>query len=147
MTDQARRKVLKTLAYGAVLSTGVASTVVMASSTQHAISVSSTNDVTQAVSGLSDSSGVTIFQQGSGTEQSVALMNLTDKPIYLHELAPISVENIDGSQRVKVNTASSTSGLVLKAGQRVSFELSAPSPELASISSEHAGFNGSVLFS
>jgi len=147
MTDQARRKVLKTLAYGAVLSTGVASTVALASSTQHASSTLSTNGVKQSVSSLTDHSGITIFQQGSGAEQSVALMNLTDKPIYLHELAPISVENISGSQRIKVNTASSTSGLVLEAGQRVSFELSAPSPELASISSEHAGFNGSVLFS
>lgn len=147
MTDQARRKVLKKLAYGAILSTGVSSPVALASSTLLETSTSSTNSAKQAVSGVTEHSGITIFQQGSGVEQSVALMNLTDKPIYLHELAPISVENISGSQRIKVNTVSSTSGLVLEAGQRISFELSVPSPELANISSEHAGFNGSVLFS
>ncbi len=145
MTDQARRKVLKTLAYGAVLSTGVVSTAVMASSTQDVSGGLKATGVTQAASGISNVSGVTIFQQGSGTEQSVTLMNLTNEPIYLHQLAPISVENVRGSQRIKVNSVSSNSGLVLAAGRRVSFELSTPSVDLASMSSEHSAFNGSVM--
>ena len=145
MTDQARRTVLKTLAYGAVLSTGVASTVAMASSPQTTTNVLKAKQENQAVTGLSDSSGVTIFQQGSGAQQSVALMNLSDEAVYLHELAPISVENINGSQRIKVNTVSSKHGIVLEAGQRVSFDLFTPSSNVVSMSSEHSGFNGSVM--
>ena len=145
MTDQARRTVLKSLAYGAVLSTGVASTVAIASSPQTKLDISNSINKGLPASGLSDSSGITIFQQGSGNQQNVALMNLSDKAVYLHELAPISVENINGSQRIKVNTTSSESSLVLEAGQRVSFDLFTPSANLVNMSSEHSGFNGSVM--
>ena len=147
MTDQARRSLLKTLAYGTVLSTGVASSFAFAES----ISPADKTKISTTLNSASDAkllsaSGVTIFQQGSGLDQSVSLMNLTREPIYLHQMAPVSVENIDGSSQIKVNTVEH-SGVVLEAGQRVSFDLSHQSAELASISSEHAAFNGSILAS
>ncbi len=145
MTDQTRRAVLKTLAYGTVLSTGVVSSLAFAGATKPSDALVN-NKVGSALSntGLSDVSGITIFQQGSGLDQSVSLMNLTDEAIYLHQMAPVSVENVDGSSRIKINTVKH-SGVVLGAGERVSFQLSNQVAELASISSEHPAFNGSVL--
>ena len=145
MTDQTRRAVLKTLAYGTVLSTGVASSLAFAGATKPSdASFNNTPDSSLNRSGLTDSSGITIFQQGAGYEQTVTLMNLSDKPVCLHQMAPISIENINGSSRIKVNTVKQ-SDVILEAGQRISFQLSNPSPELASIASEHPAFNGSVL--
>jgi hypothetical protein len=145
MTDQSRRTLLKTLGYGSILSTGLVSSLALASGVSSADNLAkSTVQTIENLSDVSSLSDVTIFQQGTGLDQSVSLMNLTDEPVYLHQMAPISVENIDGSSRIKVNTVSQ-SNIVLAPRQRVSFELSNQSPELANISSEHPAFNGSIL--
>ncbi|MEE9445745.1 MAG: hypothetical protein V3V19_08785 [Cocleimonas sp.] len=146
MTDKTRRSILKTLAYGAALSTGVASSLAFASNVKPT-DISQKIEAPNTAKNVAQStlSGVTIYQQGTGLDQSVSLMNLTDEDIYLHQMAPISVESVDGSSRIKVNTVSQQSGIVLEAGQRVSFELSNQASELASISSEHPAFNGSIL--
>lgn len=121
MINQTRRTLLKGL--GAV---AIAPTTAMASGLG-----SASEAVNQSGSAL-PVCDLTIYQHQTGSSETITLMNLTGKTVTLDEISPIGLSDIHGSLQVRVNLKE-RSGVILKPGQRLSFDVVA--------STAHAGPN------
>jgi len=144
MINQSRRKLIKTLGYGLMLTTGGVSTLALASDKTLQAPTLPTCDIS-------------ICQQQTNGKEIVSLMNLTDKPVTLDAITPVGLEHVNGSLVVKLNNIGDGS-IIVAPGERFTFEVEAISkvhkynelqiPNVLAghlkISSDHPAFNGIV---
>jgi hypothetical protein len=150
MINQSRRTLLKGIGYGiTTVAAGVGSSAAMAAFKKPTATV---NTVSSAL----PTCDITIYQQQSSGKEVVSLMNLTDQPITLDKITPVGLEHVNGSLVVKVNKVSD--GMIIEAGERLSFEVeaisanliqdSSPVPNVLAghlkIQSNHPSFNGII---
>ncbi|HIO93192.1 MAG TPA: hypothetical protein EYG68_10180 [Leucothrix mucor] len=135
MIDKTRRKLLKTIGYGAALSATAVSSSAIALSASHNASVA--NPADEVISGLS------IFQQQSNGKEVVSLMNLSNEAITLDANAPVSLKNINDSLMISLNAANDDKTITLQAGERFVFNVETVA-HYAKLSSTHKAFNGVV---
>ncbi len=150
MINQSRRNLLKGIGYGiTTVAAGLSSTAAMATFSK------SVTEVDRTASAL-PTCDITIYQQQTRGKEIVSLMNLTDESITLDKITPVGLEHVNGSLVVKVNKVNN--GVVIKAGERLSFEVeaisanliqdSSPIPNVLAghlkIQSDHPAFNGII---
>ena len=146
MINQSRRTLLKSLAYGTVLATGVTSSAAWAMGQ------------TKVTKGSAlPTCDISILQVQSNGKEIVSIMNFTDKVVTLDEITPVGLEHINGSLRVKLNSVKE-GAIAIQPGERFTFEVEAISANLITekdpipnvlaghlkISSEHPAFNGII---
>ena len=111
MTSQSRRKFLKSISYGGILAVSGLATASNAFSTSEGKGKA---DLASAFStGIyNNQNGMTIIQQQLAEKEVVTLMNNTDRTINLDGEQPISLERVNGSLMVKVNTTHHDEGAI-----------------------------------
>ena len=150
MINQSRRTLLKGLGYGvATVTAGLGSSAAMATLSKPASKA-------ESMASALPTCDITIYQQQTSGKEIVSLMNLSDKPVTLDKVTPVGLEHVNGSLVVKVNKVSD--GVVIEAGERLSFEVeaisanlledSAPIPNVLAghlkLQSSHPSFNGII---
>jgi len=134
MTNQSRRKFLKSMSYSPALALG--------GLTSAAFAFSDKTEVAQT------SSDISIMQQQSHGKEIVTLVNNSNKTITLDSIHPVKLERVNGSLVVKVNALPTDGTVAMLPNERLSFDIldtnEAVHTNHLTINSEHIAFNGEV---
>ena len=148
-----RRNLLKTLAYGSVISVGGGLSTVAS-----ALSSIEKKAVTKTAGSALPTCDISIMRQQSFNKEIVSLMNHTSQTVTLDSITPVGLEHVNGSLIVKLNKVPNGK-LSIAPGERLSFDIEATSSNSSStlkdrlpipnvlaghlnIKSEHPAFNG-----
>lgn len=147
-----RRNLLKTIAYGSVISVGGG-----LSSVASALSSVEKKAVKKTAGSALPTCDITIMQQQSFNKEIVSLMNHTSQTVTLDSITPVGLEHVNGSLVIRLNKVPNGK-LSVAPGERLSFDIEAtsstsstlkdnlPIPNVLAghlqIKSEHPAFNG-----